>query len=269
MYSSLLTLSIFNLLFFFFSSHCRKGAEKNVLTFDLGGGTFDVSLLTIEEGIFEVKATAGDTHLGGEDFDNRMVDFFLDDFKKRFKKDMRNDSRALRRLRTAAERAKRTLSSSTQAHLENDSLFEGIDYNTTITRARFEDLNADYFKKCMEPINKVRWPFSIYLSIYLFFSLSCLHLCSLYPPITSFLNPLLIILLLTSLRSLPIRKSPRRTFMKSFSSAVPLAFPRSNRTSQSFSAVRKRTRALIQMRQSPSVQLSRLPFSLALTRAAS
>jgi heat shock protein 1/8 len=133
----------------------QKGEEKNVLIFDLGGGTFDVSLLTIEEGIFEVKATAGDTHLGGEDFDNRMVDYFLQDFKRRHKKDMSANQRALRRLRTACERAKRTLSSSTQAHIEIDSLFEGIDYNATITRARFEDLCMDYFKKCMEPCEKV------------------------------------------------------------------------------------------------------------------
>merc|ERR1712164_77527 len=133
----------------------KKGDERNVLIFDLGGGTFDVSLLTIEEGIFEVKATAGDTHLGGEDFDNRMVDYFLTEFKRKFKKDLKSNQRALRRLRTAFERAKRTLSSSTQAHLEIDSLFEGIDFNSTITRARFEDLNMDYFRKCMDPVEKV------------------------------------------------------------------------------------------------------------------
>jgi len=133
----------------------QKGDEKNVLIFDLGGGTFDVSLLTIEEGIFEVKATAGDTHLGGEDFDNRMVDYFLQDFKRRHRKDMSENQRALRRLRTACERAKRTLSSSTQAHIEIDSLYDGIDFNSTITRARFEDLCMDYFKKCMEPCEKV------------------------------------------------------------------------------------------------------------------
>jgi len=133
----------------------QKGEEKNVLIFDLGGGTFDVSLLTIEEGIFEVKATAGDTHLGGEDFDNRMVDYFLQDFKRRHRKDMSENQRSLRRLRTACERAKRTLSSSTQAHIEIDSLFDGVDFNSTITRARFEDLCMDYFKKCMEPCEKV------------------------------------------------------------------------------------------------------------------
>ncbi|CAB9529421.1 Heat shock 70 kDa protein (Fragment) [Seminavis robusta] len=133
----------------------KKGAEKTVLIFDLGGGTFDVSLLTIDDGIFEVKATAGDTHLGGEDFDNRMVDYFLQDFKRRFRKDMSKNQRSLRRLRTACERAKRTLSSSTQAHIELDSLFDGIDYNATITRARFEDLCMDYFKKCLEPVEKV------------------------------------------------------------------------------------------------------------------
>mmetsp|Transcript_335 Transcript_335/g.363 ORF Transcript_335/g.363 Transcript_335/m.363 type:complete len:661 (+) Transcript_335:48-2030(+) len=133
----------------------KKGEEKNVLIFDLGGGTFDVSLLTIEDGIFEVKATAGDTHLGGEDFDNRLVDYFLQDFKRRFRKNMSENQRALRRLRTACERAKRTLSSSTQAHIEIDSLYDGIDYNATITRARFEDLCIDYFRKCMEPCEKV------------------------------------------------------------------------------------------------------------------
>ena len=129
--------------------------EKNVLIFDLGGGTFDVSLLTIEEGIFEVKATAGDTHLGGEDFDNRMVTYFLTEFKRKYKKDLTGNERSLRRLRTACERAKRTLSSSTQAHLEIDSLFDGTDFNSTITRARFEDMNMDYFRKCMEPVEKV------------------------------------------------------------------------------------------------------------------
>jgi len=133
----------------------KKGKEKNVLIFDLGGGTFDVSLLTIEEGIFEVKATAGDTHLGGEDFDNRLVDHFTQEFKRKFRKDIADNQRALRRLRTACERAKRTLSSSTQAHIEIDSLFEGTDFNSVITRARFEDLNMDYFRKCMEPVEKV------------------------------------------------------------------------------------------------------------------
>ncbi|CAM9236497.1 unnamed protein product [Phaeothamnion confervicola] len=132
-----------------------KKHERHVLVFDLGGGTFDVSLLTIEEGIFEVKATAGDTHLGGEDFDNRMVDFFADDFKRRYRKDLRSSQRALRRLRTACERAKRTLSNSTQAHIEIDSLFEGIDFTASITRARFEELNMDYFRKTMDPVQRV------------------------------------------------------------------------------------------------------------------
>merc|ERR1712224_18299 len=133
----------------------KASGERNVLIYDMGGGTFDVSLLTIEDEIFEVKATAGDTHLGGEDFDNRMVDYFLADFKRRYKKDMSSNQRSLRRLRTACERAKRTLSSSTQAHIEIDSLFDCIDFNSTITRARFEDLCMDYFKKCMEPCEKV------------------------------------------------------------------------------------------------------------------
>ncbi|KAF0728222.1 hypothetical protein AaE_009460, partial [Aphanomyces astaci] len=133
----------------------KKGGERNVLIFDLGGGTFDVSLLTIEEGIFEVKATAGDTHLGGEDFDNRLVDHFTAEFKRKHRKDMTANQRALRRLRTACERAKRTLSSSAQAYIEIDSLFDGIDFNSTITRARFEDMCGDYFRKTMEPVEKV------------------------------------------------------------------------------------------------------------------
>ncbi|KAJ4819709.1 Heat shock 70 kDa protein [Rhynchospora pubera] len=131
-----------------------SAGEKNVLIFDLGGGTFDVSLLTIEEGIFEVKATAGDTHLGGEDFDNRMVNHFVQEFKRKNKKDITGNPRALRRLRTACERAKRTLSSTAQTTIEIDSLYEGIDFYSTITRARFEELNMDLFRKCMEPVEK-------------------------------------------------------------------------------------------------------------------
>jgi L1 cell adhesion molecule like protein len=130
-------------------------SESNVLIFDLGGGTFDVSLLTIESGVFEVKATAGDTHLGGEDFDNRLVTYCADEFKKRNKLDISTNQRALRRLKTQCERAKRTLSSSTQANIEIDSLHEGIDFNFTISRARFESLCMDYFKMCLDPVEKV------------------------------------------------------------------------------------------------------------------
>jgi heat shock protein 1/8 len=133
----------------------KSNIERNVLIFDLGGGTFDVSLLTIEEGIFEVKATAGDTHLGGEDFDNRMVTHFVQEFKRKYKKDLTSNARALRRLRTACERAKRTLSSSAQTSIEIDSLFEGIDFYTSITRARFEELCQDLFRSTMEPVEKV------------------------------------------------------------------------------------------------------------------
>jgi L1 cell adhesion molecule like protein len=129
--------------------------ERNALIFDVGGGTFDVSLLTIEEGIFEVKATAGDTHLGGEDFDNRMVDHFVQEFKRKNKKDISENSRALRRLRTACERAKRTLSTTASTNIEIDSLYEGADFHATLTRARFEELNMDLFRKCMDPVEKV------------------------------------------------------------------------------------------------------------------
>ena len=133
----------------------QSNAEVNVLIFDLGGGTFDVSLLTIEDGVFEVKATAGDTHLGGEDFDQRLMDYFVKEFKNKYKKDPSTSDRALRRLRTACERAKCALSSTTQASIEIDSLFEGIDFNSTLTRARFEDLCGDYFKACIFPVEKV------------------------------------------------------------------------------------------------------------------
>lgn len=132
-----------------------KKDEQNILIFDLGGGTFDVSILSIDEGIFEVKATAGDTHLGGEDFDNRMVDYCLQELKRKYKKELTDNQRALRRLRTSCERAKRTLSSSNIANIEIDSLIDGMDYNTTISRAKFEDMNMDYFRKCMEPVEKV------------------------------------------------------------------------------------------------------------------
>ncbi|XP_050302364.1 heat shock protein 68-like isoform X2 [Anthonomus grandis grandis] len=129
--------------------------EKNVLIFDLGGGTFDVSILTIDEGsLFEVKSTAGDTHLGGEDFDSRLVTYFAQEFQRKFKKDLTQNPRALRRLRTAAERAKRTLSSSTEATLEIDALFDGVDFYTKISRARFEELNADLFRGTLAPVEK-------------------------------------------------------------------------------------------------------------------
>ncbi|THU98921.1 heat shock cognate 70 [Dendrothele bispora CBS 962.96] len=133
----------------------KVSGERNVLIFDLGGGTFDVSLLTIEEGIFEVKATAGDTHLGGEDFDNRLVNHFVQEFKRKNKKDLSTNARALRRLRTACERAKRTLSSAAQTTIEIDSLFEGIDFYTSITRARFEELCQDLFRSTLDPVEKV------------------------------------------------------------------------------------------------------------------
>jgi len=121
----------------------------------LGGGTFDVSILTIDEGsLFEVRSTAGDTHLGGEDFDNRLVTHLADEFKRKYKKDLRSNPRALRRLRTAAERAKRTLSSSTEATIEIDALFEGQDFYTKVSRARFEELCADLFRNTLQPVEK-------------------------------------------------------------------------------------------------------------------
>merc|ERR1712073_139324 len=121
----------------------KSNKESNVLIFDLGGGTFDVSILSIDDGIFEVKATAGDTHLGGEDFDNRMVDHFVKEFQRKHKKDL-----------TKNKRAKRTLSASAQASVEIDSLFEGVDFYTSLTPARFEELCADLFRGTLEPVEK-------------------------------------------------------------------------------------------------------------------
>ncbi|BEJ01104.1 hypothetical protein CcaverHIS631_0509610 [Cutaneotrichosporon cavernicola] len=129
--------------------------EKNVLIFDLGGGTFDVSLLSITGGVFAVKATAGDTHLGGEDFDQTLLDHFKTEFKRKNKLDISDDPRALRRLRSACERAKRTLSSVTQTTVEVDSLYQGVDFSSNITRARFEEINAAAFKSTLEPVEKV------------------------------------------------------------------------------------------------------------------
>jgi len=132
----------------------KVGAERNVLIFDLGGGTFDVSILTIEEGIFEVKSTSGDTHLGGEDFDSRLVKHFIEEFKRKNKKDLSSNKRSVRRLRTACERAKRTLSASKQANIEIDSIFEGVDFYSQITRARFDELCSDLFRSTLEPVEK-------------------------------------------------------------------------------------------------------------------
>ena len=133
----------------------KSDGEKNVLIYDLGGGTSDVSL-TIEDGIFEVRATAGDTHLGGEDFDTNMVMHFVKEFKRKHRgKDLSNDPRLMRRLRSVCERAKRTLSSTTQAFVEIDALYEGIDFNSTISRAKFEEINISLFRQTMKPVEKV------------------------------------------------------------------------------------------------------------------
>jgi len=132
-----------------------KGEEKNILVFDLGGGTFDVSLLTISDGVFEVLATSGDTHLGGEDFDQRVMDYFVKLVKKKTNKDVRKDSRALQKLRREVEKAKRALSSAHQTRIEIESLMDGEDFSETLTRAKFEELNMDLFRSTMKPVKKV------------------------------------------------------------------------------------------------------------------
>ena len=133
----------------------KAAGERNILIYDLGGGTFDVSLLSIDEGIFEVKATAGDTHLGGEDFDRRLVEHFLLEFKRKHKIDISENKRAVRRLQTACENAKKALSSASMANLEIDSLYDGIDFSSTISRAKFESLCVDLFKKTFDPVERV------------------------------------------------------------------------------------------------------------------
>jgi len=133
----------------------KRGGEKNILVFDLGGGTFDVTALTIDNGVFEVLATNGDTHLGGEDFDQRVMKYFMREFNKKYKTDMSGDSRAKQKLRREVERVKRTLSSQPSARLEVEALFDGIDFSETLTRARFEKLNLDLFKKTLTPVSKV------------------------------------------------------------------------------------------------------------------
>jgi len=133
----------------------KKEGEKNVLVFDLGGGTFDVSLLTIDNGVFEVIATNGDTHLGGEDFDQRVMDYFIKLYKKKTGKDIRKDNRAVQKLRREVEKAKRSLSSGHQARIEIESFFEGNDFSETLTRAKFEELNMDLFRSTMKPVQKV------------------------------------------------------------------------------------------------------------------
>ena len=132
----------------------KKGGEQNILVYDLGGGTFDVSILTIDNGVFEVLATSGDTHLGGEDFDHRVMDYFIKLIKKKHNKDISKDKKALGKLRRECERAKRALSSQHQVRVEIESLIDGIDFSEPLTRARFEELNMDLFKKTMGPVKK-------------------------------------------------------------------------------------------------------------------
>ncbi|CAM4694208.1 unnamed protein product [Lepidochelys olivacea] len=128
--------------------------KRNILIFDLGGGTFDVSILRVDDGIFEVKATAGDTHLGGEDFDNRLVDHLVREFRRKHKEDLSQDKKAMQRLRAACEKAKRTLSSGTAAAISIDSLYKGVDFHTIVTRARLEDLCSDLFQATLKPLGK-------------------------------------------------------------------------------------------------------------------
>ena len=133
----------------------KKDGEKNIIVFDLGGGTFDVSLLTIDNGVFEVVATAGDTHLGGEDFDQRVIEYFIKLHKKKTGKNVRTDNRAVQKLRREVEKAKRALSSQHQTRIEIEAFFDNEDFSETLTRARFEELNMDLFRNTLKPLQKV------------------------------------------------------------------------------------------------------------------
>jgi molecular chaperone DnaK (HSP70) len=133
----------------------KQDREETVLVFDLGGGTFDVTLLTIDHGVFEVRATAGNTHLGGEDFDQRLMEYCIKQFKRQTDIDVSGDKRAVQRLRKQCELAKRTLSTQTQATLDCEALAQGVDFTTTISRAKFEELNIDLFQKTMIPVTQV------------------------------------------------------------------------------------------------------------------
>ena len=133
----------------------QKEGERNIIIFDVGGGTLDVTLLSLDEGIFEVKATSGDSRLGGEDFDNNMVQHFVDEFEKKHHMDVRESKKSMMKLKKECERAKRTLSSASTAYIEIDSLFDGIDFNTTLSRARFEQINMSLFQKCMKCVDQV------------------------------------------------------------------------------------------------------------------
>lgn len=132
----------------------KKDGESNILVYDLGGGTFDVSILAIDNGVFEVLSTSGDTHLGGEDFDHRVMDYFIKLIKKKYNRDISEDHKALGKLRRECERAKRALSNQHQARVEIESLFDGVDFSEPLTKARFEELNMDLFKRTMEPVKK-------------------------------------------------------------------------------------------------------------------
>ena len=133
----------------------KKGGESQIIVYDLGGGTFDVSLLSIDDGVFEVLATAGDTHLGGEDFDNRVIDYLIKSYKKKTGTDVSKNLRALGKLKREVEKAKRTLSSQQSTRIEIESFEDGNDFSETLTRAKFEELNMDLFRKTMKPVEQV------------------------------------------------------------------------------------------------------------------
>ena len=210
----------------------KKGGESQIIVYDLGGGTFDVSLLSIDDGVFEVLATAGDTHLGGEDFDNRVIDHLVKLYKKKTGTDVSKNLRAMGKLKREVEKAKRTLSSQQSTRIEIESFEDGNDFSETLTRAKFEELNMDLFRKTMKPVEQVLKDAGIKKED---------------------VNEV------SFLGDLPF--SPTDAPCRSFSLVVPLVSPRSSSSSRSTSG-RSLPRASTLTRPSPTVPPSRVVSSL-------
>ena len=212
----------------------KSKSESRIIVYDLGGGTFDVSLLSIDDGVFEVLATAGDTHLGGEDFDNRVIEYFVKLYKKKTGTDVSTNLRALGKLKREVEKAKRTLSSQQSTRLEIESFEDGNDFSETLTRAKFEELNLDLFRKTMKPVEQVLKDANVKKE-------DIDEVCML-------LNGLVLGFLISCIRS--------------YSSAVPLVYPRSSNFSRSSLVAESRLRVSTRMRLSHMVLLFKVVSSL-------
>jgi hypothetical protein len=212
----------------------KSSSETRIIVYDLGGGTFDVSLLSIDDGVFEVLATAGDTHLGGEDFDNRVIEYFVKQYKKKTGTDVSTNLRALGKLKREVEKAKRTLSSQQSTRLEIESFEDGNDLSETLTRAKFEELNLDLFRKTMKPVEQVLKDANVKKEE--------------IDEVRMLLNGRVSGFLMSRIRS--------------YSLAVPLVYPRFSSFSRSSSVAESRPKVSTRMRLSHMVLLSRVVSSL-------